>query len=620
MINNKLFTSIVWISIVSIYAYLYFPGLLGGYILDDVPNLSNLNVYSRFDGLDALIRYIMSYNSGPLKRPISTLSFLLNADRLTVNAFNFKVTNLLIHIVNGFLLYLVNLKILKLLKISANHVKAIAMISMIFWLFHPLLVSTTLYVIQRMAMLPVTFILGGMYCYLKGREDLFRGEFLNIYTFLAIYVFTTLAVLSKENGIILPFLLILIEVFIIPKSQLKKTTFKQWSPLIIPSVFIVLAFSIKMSDYLQGFEYRDFTLLERLLTESRILVEYLFQLFIPAPATCGVFCDGYTLSKSMIDPISTLFALIFIVGLLYFSLKFRNKYPLLGFGIFFYFVSHVIESTFVPLELYFEHRNYLASLFLFLPIISFLVKARVKYQINYILLLCMFLTLISSLSSKVTLWSSTKDMVLYSAENFPNSIRAIDEKSRMMYQDANVIQAIEYLDESQKSHKNNISLKVNAFNLRCFSELAKESDFESLLGFIEGHKISRHDAASILGLLNVFINNHCLTNDYESAEKLINTIKLKKNFVVPKINKVIISSEIYLLLKQKKNNLARIKILDYLLQYHDFQDVINMIVGLKDNTGNEYISKLLERLKFILNSKEFRYTDKNYLLQISKLE
>ena len=154
---------ILVICTVSLTIFSYFPGLLGGYLFDDLRNLRNIEIYSNFEGIDALIRYILSYDAGPLKRPLSTLSFLLNTTTLTVNAFSFKVFNLFIHLINGVLLYLVTYKIIALNTNKETFARNVALSTMAFWLLHPYFVSTTLYVIQRMAMLPTSFVLLGLY-------------------------------------------------------------------------------------------------------------------------------------------------------------------------------------------------------------------------------------------------------------------------------------------------------------------------------------------------------------------------------------------------------------------------------------------------------------------------
>jgi tetratricopeptide (TPR) repeat protein len=118
---------------------------------------------------------------------------------------------------------------------------------------------------------------------------------------------------------------------------------------------------------LNGYNNRTFSLAERLLTEPRILLFYLSQIFLPLPGRLSVEHD-VILSTSILQPWTTMPAILLIFSLLGFGLTQINKRPLIAMAILFFFLNHIIESTIIPLELIFEHRNYLPSMFLFLPV------------------------------------------------------------------------------------------------------------------------------------------------------------------------------------------------------------------------------------------------------------
>jgi tetratricopeptide (TPR) repeat protein len=62
-------------------------------------------------------------------------------------------------------------------------------------------------------------------------------------------------------------------------------------------------------------------------------------------------------------------AVVFLIAL---AIKKCRSWPFLGFGVLFFFLNHLIESSIIPLELVFEHRNYIPSMFLFVPLASVL--------------------------------------------------------------------------------------------------------------------------------------------------------------------------------------------------------------------------------------------------------
>ncbi|HBZ54807.1 MAG TPA: hypothetical protein DEO88_05330, partial [Syntrophobacteraceae bacterium] len=73
------------------------------------------------------------------------------------------------------------------------------------------------------------------------------------------------------------------------------------------------------------------------------------------------------LSRSLLDPWTTLPAVLFLAFAVVFALWQARKRPFLGFAVLFFMINHLIESSILGLELIFEHRNYLPSLFLFVP-------------------------------------------------------------------------------------------------------------------------------------------------------------------------------------------------------------------------------------------------------------
>jgi tetratricopeptide (TPR) repeat protein len=73
-------------------------------------------------------------------------------------------------------------------------------------------------------------------------------------------------------------------------------------------------------------------------------------------------------SYSLLDPPTTIFSIIAIIGIIIGMFLMAKKYPLIAFCVLFFFINHLVESTIFPLELVFEHRTYLPSMFFFLPI------------------------------------------------------------------------------------------------------------------------------------------------------------------------------------------------------------------------------------------------------------
>src|SRR5690606_5451195 len=79
------------------------------------------------------------------------------------------------------------------------------------WLLHPLLVSTVLYAVQRMAQLSTFFTLLALLAWLKARTaDKPRSFY--FFGWFVMPAMSLLAMLSKENGALLPLYFLLLEV------------------------------------------------------------------------------------------------------------------------------------------------------------------------------------------------------------------------------------------------------------------------------------------------------------------------------------------------------------------------------------------------------------------------
>ncbi|MFO8048362.1 MAG: tetratricopeptide repeat protein, partial [Desulfosudaceae bacterium] len=131
--------------------------------------------------------------------------------------------------------------------------------------------------------------------------------------------------------------------------------------------------------FLRGYDWRPFTLAERVLTQPRLLLFYLSQLFYPLPSRLSITHD-VVLSRSLWAPWTTLSAILLVLGMVVAAWRLRRKFPLLAWAVLFFFINHLVESTVIPLELIFEHRNYLPSLFLFVPVAAGLYQGIAYYQ------------------------------------------------------------------------------------------------------------------------------------------------------------------------------------------------------------------------------------------------
>jgi tetratricopeptide (TPR) repeat protein len=120
--------------------------------------------------------------------------------------------------------------------------------------------------------------------------------------------------------------------------------------------------------YYAGF---PFTMYQRVLTEFRVVVYYISLFFFPHPDRLNFDYD-FTISQSFTDPVTTLLSAGVLIGLVLFAIVVSNKERLLSFGILWFIGNLAIESSIIPLDLIFEHRTYLPSVFLSVIVVTLL--------------------------------------------------------------------------------------------------------------------------------------------------------------------------------------------------------------------------------------------------------
>ena len=421
-------------------AVIFYSGLSGPFIFDDQANILS-NPYISIHRLDLSTLYVSaaSGSAGPLGRPIPMITFALNYffSGGFGHTLGFKLTNLVIHIINGFLVFQVFYFLIYLQQRQEKipepgnpdqkRIGYVALVLAVFWTIHPIQANAVLYIVQRMTTLSAFFVLLGLISYLMVRT---RNDLKGVIKYIlvsAIPVFLILGLLSKENAILfLPFM-ILIEVFFFRDSRAIKFL-KQWNPwstiILLGAGIGALIFLVSYS--LPGYSGRDFNLMQRLMTEMRILVFYVSLIFIPLLYKFSLFHDDISVSTSLFLPATTFYSLLLLVSITVIAIVYRKKYPYLLFGWLWFLIAHSLESSFIPLELAHEHRNYIAligPLFACAGLIdrAFRRLSRAAYLVIFAMLFSP-LALITHLRSMD--WSSYQDLVVAESSYHPDSPRA----------------------------------------------------------------------------------------------------------------------------------------------------------------------------------------------------
>ena len=445
---------------------IYWNTLDGSWQFDDIPNITdNPQVHLDKLSLTGLKRAIFSDQRNPdtFYRPVACISFALNYYSGGLDVFGYHLVNILIHLFTSIFLFLFIYNTLNLPSLRTGHASksyTVAMLATILWAINPIQTQAVTYIVQRMASLAGMFYIMGMYFYLKSRTAVKNRD--KILLIVPCFLAFVLALGSKENAVMLPMSLLLYEILII--QQETNETFKKNIKIVFITtglfIIICLIFWYLKNDtfsFLSGYRSRPFTLTQRLLTEPRIIIFYVSQLIYPMPGRLSI-AHSVQVSTSLFHPISTFLSILFIIGSVVFLIYKARKFPLFSFCYLFFLLNHLIESSIVPLELIYEHRNYIPSMMFFVPIaIGFchlldryatkkVMKTTIVAFIIFILIGFGHTTYIRNFT-----WKTRKSLWMDAEEKAPNQSR-VHHNLGLFYQDhGDDLEAISEFEKALRS-------------------------------------------------------------------------------------------------------------------------------------------------------------------------
>lgn len=377
-------------------------------------------VYGGVESMQDALRYIFGQDGLQWERSFARATFLLSDQYWPSSPYGYKLVNLALHIVSALLLFCVIFVFLG--RTSSALVKAGGV--SILWALLPMHVTTVLYVVQRMTILVALLSLLALYFLLIAASA--RRVFTR-YCCLGLGVIASiLALCAKENAAVLLLLVPLIYFY----RESATNFIARWQSgfiAILPLLFVALMVVTAWVTWGQ-YEGREFSGLDRLLSQGPILFFYVFQTF-------WVF-DSYTLFHDG-DWVASLpwyigaIAWILHAWVVKLSLDKLSKGNLLAVGILWFYAGHAVESTIIPLELMFEHRNYLPAVGIVMCCVHVITVCYAKIRSKgFSALVALAMPLVGGLIAILALiyqcaiWSDYRVLSSKWAADHPNSIRA----------------------------------------------------------------------------------------------------------------------------------------------------------------------------------------------------
>ncbi|MFC1826327.1 hypothetical protein ACFLZQ_00140 [Thermodesulfobacteriota bacterium] len=458
----------------------YANTLYSPFVLDDIHSfIEEPNVFVRDFSFDSFSKLSSTVFGKARLIPLATFSVnhYLAKGQMPL----YHITNIVIHLLATLVVYWFIKTLLKT-PVGASALRGISGAYFSFfvaalWALNPVQTNAVTYIVQRMTSISTLFYLAALTFYVKARLDTTqkrRGVFYVFFAGMALCAF-----LSKENSYMLPVAILLVEwIFILPSIVVKILGKLKWYHWL--GIFLLAAITIPLMEprwlgFINSYNnMRPFSLEERLLTEARVVVYYISLLILPLPGRMNFDYD-FSLSTSIFSPPTTIMSLILLGVVLIWSFRRRRQYPLITFGVFWYFLNLLIESTVVPLELVFEHRLYLPSVgfyISFLALLDLLVaymktkRSPTEVEQLFVLVMILFVSIMSiGTTVRNNVWRDSYALYSDCAIKSPNKPRSHLNLGVAMGRDRNLeresIETFEKVINLGKPKKERYVLAVN---------------------------------------------------------------------------------------------------------------------------------------------------------------
>lgn len=399
---------------------------------DDTGNIKNPALRIEKASVDEVVRAL---STGTLKtRPVSNLSFAFNYYLGGYRVQGYHLVNISIHLLAGIFLYLL---LRATLALPVNKEKyggfpGLAFVTSLLWLVHPLGTQSVTYLVQRMNSMTAMFYILALLLYVVGRKRQMRLErrqtsFRAWVWFFASGFSGLLAIGSKEIAATLPVMIFLYEWYFFQDLKWEWLRKKFYWLVGVVLVFGGMAFFYLGKPPWQVFfsscPTRDFTAYERLLTQFRVVMRYISLLVYPNPDRLALDYN-FPFSTSLFSPQTTFYSFVGIFSLLLLAVLLARKERLLSFCILWFFGNLVIESSVICLEIIFEHRTYLPSMFFLLFGVALFYRLGINRKIVSSVLLLLIMLFGHWTYNRNKVWHDSITLWTHDLSMFPDDARS----------------------------------------------------------------------------------------------------------------------------------------------------------------------------------------------------
>jgi len=403
--------------LIALGALIYSNSFSNSFHFDDFPTIVNNPSIKSFHDLHDM------WGSEPT-RFIASFSFALNYHWGGLNVVGYHLLSLLIHVATAILVW----RFVLLIAASSADASWIAFFTAAIFLTHPLQTQAVNYIYQRAVLLAAFFYMSSLVLYIEANlaweaKRISRGQFY----YGSSLICAALSMLSKENAVSLPFMICFCQWFLI--SENKIFDWRKIAPFFAVILIMPLSWGLLNFHTLMGIKKtfaglaQGLTVQQYALTQGKVVLTYLKLLILPVHQRVEY---DFTAVPSFFDG-SVLGSLSLLAIILGTAVVLRKRFRLVSFGIFWFFITLMPESSFWPnRDLIYEHRLYLPMLgfgiFLSSALFYFFQGKRASLAIPILIALVAVYSILTYQRNKI--WKSELTLWDDAVHQSPQSCRA----------------------------------------------------------------------------------------------------------------------------------------------------------------------------------------------------
>ena len=525
---NRLWLALALLGALAITFVVYRPGLDADLYLDSVKIYQVEQLY-REKGDDVELGDL-SFGSS-FGRVLPQQSFYLDIVRNDgVDPATMRVVNVLLHVVNAALVFWLVSALLDLTVYRDRRIP-LALVVAFVWLLSATNASSVLYVVQRMNQLCALFSLLTMILYVRVRGAAALSTYAKLSILVpGLLVLGALAALSKENALLIPVFLLLIEAYLFPDARRWLQNRQVMAIVAVAAIaFVATAIWLAAAIGMLDFDGRRFTMTERILTETRVLWHYIGQLLLPVSSATGLYQDGFPVSRGLFSPLTTLSSAVGMLALVVVALRFwqHEAFGPVAFGIAFFLVGHSLESTIFPLEIYYEHRNYLPSVGLYLALVvlasMLLADFRLRQQLAIAALYLVFMAFMTH--AKALTWSSPEAAYDLALERDYISPRAAGQRAQLYLVEGDFVSALVLLDRiSEQLPDEALRARLQTLYVHCAGGLPPQPELYARLPKVTGAELEIEISQALSNIAAIHASSQCAAVDVDRLVPILKSI------------------------------------------------------------------------------------------------